>query len=135
MNSRLSEAELTALARSLGERLPPGSVVWLEGDLGAGKTTFAGALAAGLGVRDPATSPTYGLVHRHQGARGDVYHVDCYRLRRPEEAADLDWAALAAGDALLIEWPARAGPWAPPPTHRVRLAHTDREDQRLVELT
>jgi len=135
VNALLAEAELAALARHLGERLPAGAVVWLEGELGAGKTTFARALVAGLGVREEATSPTYGLVHRHRGARGDVYHVDCYRLRHPEEAADLDWAALAAGDALLIEWPSRAGAWAPPATHRVRLGHTDRADRRSVEVT
>ena len=58
----------------------------------------------------PATSPTYALVHRYQGARGPVFHLDCFRLRSPDEAADLDWEGLLSeGDAILIEWPERAG--------------------------
>ncbi len=123
-----------AHARALGERLPPGSTIWLCGDLGAGKTTFARAMIEGLGASDPVTSPSYGLVQRHLGRRGEIFHVDCYRLRSPEEAEDLDWATLAAGDALLIEWPERAGAWAPPPTSTVRLAHQAVADRRTVEI-
>lgn len=120
----VSEAELRSLGEALGQSLPPGSVVRLEGDLGAGKTTLAQAIARGLGVEPGATSPTYALVHRYQGRRGPVFHLDCYRLRRPEEAADLDWESLLReGDAVLIEWPERAGPWIPPATHRFRLHH------------
>lgn len=127
-----TEAGLVAAGEALGRSLPPGAVVWLEGDLGAGKTTLARAIARGLGVREEATSPTYGLVHHYAGTRGAVYHVDCYRLRHPEEAADLDWQGLVAGDALLIEWPDRAGPWAPPPTHRIELGHVAEPDRRSM---
>lgn len=129
-----TEAELVADGVALGERLPPKSVVALEGELGAGKTTLAQALARGLGVREPATSPTYALVHRHAGRRGPVFHLDCYRLKRPDEARDLDWESLLAeGDALIVEWPERAGPWLPPPTHRLRLHHLPDPDLRGVE--
>lgn len=120
----LDEAGLAAVGEALGRALPPGAVILLEGDLGAGKTTFARAVARGLGVGDGATSPTYALVHRYHGRRGPVFHLDCYRLRSPDEAADLDWQGLVAeGDALLVEWPERAGAWVPPATHRFRLAH------------
>jgi tRNA threonylcarbamoyl adenosine modification protein YjeE len=120
---RLDEAGLTERAAELGRELPPGAVVWLEGDLGAGKSTFARALVRALGVSGPAPSPTYALVHHYDGRRGPVYHVDCYRLTDPDQAHDLDWETLQRGDALLIEWPERAGAWAPRPTFRVRLAH------------
>ncbi|MFN0179359.1 MAG: tRNA (adenosine(37)-N6)-threonylcarbamoyltransferase complex ATPase subunit type 1 TsaE [Gemmatimonadales bacterium] len=116
-------AELVAAGEALGADLGPGEVVWLEGDLGAGKTTMVQAIATGLGVTEPATSPTYGLVHRYQGRRGPVFHVDCYRLKHPEEARDLDWDRLATGDAVLVEWPSRAGRWALPPTRRIQLEH------------
>jgi len=107
-----------------------------EGDLGAGKTTFIKAIARGLGVETPATSPTYALVHRYAGRRGPVFHLDCYRLRDEEEAADLDWETLLAeGDAVLIEWPERAGVWVPEPTMRCRLAHLDDPGRRSLELT
>lgn len=130
----LTLPELEAAAAQLGTLLPAGAVVWLEGPLGAGKTTFARALASGRGIADAVTSPTYALVHHYEGPRGAAYHLDCYRLRHPDDAADLDWETLAAADLLLIEWPERAGPWAPRPSHRVRLAHAG-DDTRLLEVT
>lgn len=82
------------------------------------------AVARGLGVTAPATSPTYALVHRYRGRRGPVFHLDCFRLRSPDEAADLDWEGLLGeGDAILVEWPERAGGWVPRPTLRFRLHH------------
>lgn len=132
MNGRFTEAELRAAGEQLGRGLPPGAVVWLAGELGAGKTTLAQAIARGRGVRSGATSPTYDLVHHYEGGQGPVYHLDCYRLRQPEEAADLDWATISAGDLLLIEWPERAGEWAVAPTVRVSLAHGEDDAVRLV---
>jgi len=134
MTPLLTEARLEAEGERLGRELAPGAVVWLTGELGAGKTTLARAIARGLGVREPASSPTYGLVNHYQGRRGAVYHVDCYRLRHPDEAAELDWATLTGADALLIEWPERAGPWAPVPTCRVHLAHVAHETARAVTI-
>ena len=134
MSRLLDEQALGQVARDLGELLEPGAVVWLEGELGAGKTTFARGVAGALGVAGPAPSPTYALVHHYDGRRGPVYHVDCYRLGSPDEARDLDWETLITGDVLLIEWPERAGSWAPRPTHRVRLAHTPDAGLRQFEL-
>ncbi len=134
MSPLLGEAALGAVALELGHSLEPGEVVWLTGELGAGKTTFVKSLVRGLGVRAAATSPTYALVHHYAGARGPVYHVDCYRLARPDDAHDLDWETLSRGDALLIEWPERAGAWAPRPTRTVSLAHTPDPEVRRLEL-
>ncbi|HSE52703.1 MAG TPA: tRNA (adenosine(37)-N6)-threonylcarbamoyltransferase complex ATPase subunit type 1 TsaE [Gemmatimonadales bacterium] len=134
MSRLLDEQALGQVARDLGELLEPGAVVWLEGELGAGKTTFARSLVGALGVPGPAPSPTYALVHHYDGRRGPVYHVDCYRLGSPDEARDLDWETLITGDALLIEWPERAGSWAPRPTHRIRLAHTPDAALRQLDL-
>jgi tRNA threonylcarbamoyl adenosine modification protein YjeE len=130
----LDEAGLRALAEEMGRALTPGEVVWLSGELGAGKTTFVQAMVRGLAARTPVTSPTYALVHHYDTARGPVYHVDCYRLRRPDEAHDLDWETLTTGVALLIEWPERAGHWAPRPTRRIALAHTPNPEVRRVEI-
>ena len=131
---RLDEAELREVGELLGRELPRGSVIALEGELGAGKTTFAQAVVRGLGVMEPATSPTYGLVHRYDGRRGPVFHLDCYRLRQAEEAADLDWEGLLAeGDVLLVEWPERAGAWLPRPTRRFRLHHLPDGSRRGLE--
>jgi tRNA threonylcarbamoyl adenosine modification protein YjeE len=130
----LDEAGLVALAEDLGRSLGRGEVIWLSGELGAGKTTFVKAMVRGLGARTPATSPTYALVHHYDTPRGPVYHVDCYRLRSPEEARDLDWETLATGTALMIEWPERAGAWAPRPSRRIALAHTPNPEVRRVEI-
>jgi tRNA threonylcarbamoyladenosine biosynthesis protein TsaE len=130
----LSESELLQEGERLGSGLPPHAIVALEGELGSGKTTFAQAVVRGLGAVEPATSPTYALVHRYAARRGPVFHVDCFRLRRPEEAEDLDWESLLAeADALIVEWPERAGPWLPRPTHRFRLHHLADESRRGLE--
>ena len=130
----LSQAELEAEGRLLGRSLPPGALLTFEGELGAGKTTFIKAIARGLGVAGEASSPTYALVHRYRGPRGPVFHLDCFRLRSPEEAADLDWEGLLRdGDAILVEWPERAGGWLPRPTRRFRLHHLPDPDRRGLE--
>jgi tRNA threonylcarbamoyladenosine biosynthesis protein TsaE len=119
--------ELTAEGETLGRSLPPGTLLAFDGELGAGKTSFIQAIARGLGVAGPATSPTYALVHRYHGRRGPVFHLDCYRLRSPDEAADLDWEGLLAeGDAILVEW-------LPRPTRRFRLHHVADPERRGLE--
>ena len=131
----LTEEELTAEGETIGRALPPGAVLLFEGDLGAGKTTLVKAIVRGLGVTAAATSPTYSLVHHYAGRRGAVYHLDCYRLRTPDEAADLDWETLLRdGDAILIEWPERAGEWVPRATRRFRLSHVEDPDRRGLEV-
>jgi tRNA threonylcarbamoyladenosine biosynthesis protein TsaE len=134
MTRRLTQPELEAEGEALGRQLAPGELLTFEGDLGAGKTTFIKAVSRGLGVTRLATSPTYALVHRYQGSRGPVFHLDCFRLRSPEEAADLDWEGLLAeGDAILVEWPERAGEWIPTPSRRFRLSHLPEPELRCLE--
>src|SRR5687768_4884365 len=130
----VTQAQLEAEGATLGRSLPPGALLTFEGDLGAGKTTFIKAIARGLGVAGAASSPTYALVHRYRGRRGPVFHLDCFRLRTPDEAADLDWEGLLRdGDAILVEWPERAGPWLPRPARRFRLHHLPDPDRRGLE--
>jgi tRNA threonylcarbamoyladenosine biosynthesis protein TsaE len=130
----LTQPQLEAEGETLGRSLPPGAVLAFEGELGAGKTTFIQAIVRGLGVGGRATSPTYALVHRYRGRRGPVFHLDCYRLRNAEEAADLDWEGLVAeGDAILVEWPERAGAWLPHPARHFRLHHLPDLSRRGLE--
>lgn len=134
MIRELTQQQLEAEGENLGRSLLPGAVLAFEGELGAGKTTLIQAIARGLGVHGPATSPTYALVHRYGGRRGPVFHLDCYRLRSADEAGDLDWEGLVAeGDAILVEWPERAGPWLPAPARRFRLHHLPDVDRRGLE--
>jgi tRNA threonylcarbamoyladenosine biosynthesis protein TsaE len=103
-----SEAETHLVARELASHLQPGDVLLLEGDLGAGKTTFVRGLAEGLGI-DPGevSSPTFTLVHEYRGRAMTMYHVDLYRLESAEtEELGLEEPAIAQG-VLVIEWPGR----------------------------
>ncbi len=125
--------ELEELAIETWAGLRRGAVVWLTGELGAGKTTFVRFLSVAAGA-ESARSPTYGLVHQYGLPGGPLVHVDCFRLRVPDEAVDLDFPALQqVARALLIEWPENAGDHAPPPDLHLHFAHTGAEDERLVE--
>jgi tRNA threonylcarbamoyladenosine biosynthesis protein TsaE len=130
----LTESQLRDRGEALGRELSPGSILLFRGEIGAGKTTFIKAIATGLGVESSTASPTFALVHRYQGRRGPVFHIDCYRLRTPDEARDLDWEGLLReGDALLIEWPDQAGPWLPEATLQFSLFHVDDPNLRRIE--
>lgn len=132
---RLRADELSRFGESLGRELRAGGpvVIGLSGELGAGKTTLAQAVCRGLGAEAAATSPTYALVHRYRAPR-PVYHVDCYRLRTPDEARDLGFDdMIREGAVILVEWPERAGPWVPPLDRHFQLAHDPDPDVRVVE--
>jgi tRNA threonylcarbamoyladenosine biosynthesis protein TsaE len=131
---RLRADELNRFGEDLGRQLTAPTVIGLSGELGAGKTTLVQAMCRGLGARAPATSPTYALVHRYDAGDRPVYHVDCYRLRFPDEARDLGFDDMTSeGAIVLIEWPERAGSWAPPLDRHFRLAHDPDPEVRLVE--
>ena len=101
-------AATQALGARLGARLTQGDVVCLAGNLGAGKTTLArGVIEAWTGEAEEAPSPTYTLVQTYEGARGELWHVDLYRLKRPQEAWELGLDDAFATAATLIEWPER----------------------------
>ncbi len=129
----LGLSELEREAAELWAALPAGAVVWLSGELGAGKTALAQAITRAAGAA-PARSPTFALVHEYPSPGGIIAHVDCYRLRHPDEALDLDLPALAARARLtLIEWPARAGSHAPEPDLHLRLSHGAAPGLRRLE--
>ena len=98
------EVETMAVARELAERLSPGAVVLLHGDLGAGKTVFVRGLAEGLGVRpEDVSSPSFTLIQEYAGTT-PLYHVDLYRLT-PADAEDLGLEELMVGNGVVaIEW-------------------------------
>ncbi|HEX4575372.1 MAG TPA: tRNA (adenosine(37)-N6)-threonylcarbamoyltransferase complex ATPase subunit type 1 TsaE [Gemmatimonadales bacterium] len=134
---RLSADALSRFGEALGRRLTPPAVIGLSGELGTGKTTLVQAICRGLGARECATSPTYALVHHYATPAGQpVYHADCYRLRSADDARDLGFDDMMRERAIvLIEWPERAGPWAPPLDRHLRLAHDPDPDVRVLEET
>jgi tRNA threonylcarbamoyladenosine biosynthesis protein TsaE len=106
----MSEAELTAWGERIGREAEPPLVIALRGDLGAGKSTLARAIARGAGVQGPIPSPTFNLLFRYYAPRGiEVAHMDLYRLDDPAEVWDLGWGELpGAREIVLMEWPERA---------------------------
>ena len=94
-----------ALGAALAPELPPGALLFLEGELGAGKTTFTQGLVAALGFTGTVTSPTYALMQEYPTPAGRVLHVDAYRVRHPAELLEMDLEALVAESRLsVIEW-------------------------------
>lgn len=109
----LTEREVTALGTALGRALaakPTGVVIALRGDLGAGKSVLARAIARGAGVTAPMPSPTFNLVFRYTTPAGrTVAHMDLYRLNDPNDVWELGWEELSGGEEItLVEWPERA---------------------------
>jgi tRNA threonylcarbamoyladenosine biosynthesis protein TsaE len=99
-----SAAETVELGRKIGAFLSPNEVIALTGDLGAGKTTLIQGIAAGLGVKDYVTSPTFIIINEYQG-RLPLYHVDLYRLDDVELIAELGIEEYFQKDGVcVIEW-------------------------------
>lgn len=98
-----TEADTRAVGRRLASLLRPGDVVLLAGDLGAGKTVFAGGIGEGLGVDDQVISPSYILARRYEGLLPMV-HADIYRLGSSAEIDDLELMGDAADGVLVVEW-------------------------------
>ena len=133
---RLSADALSRFGEALGAELTAPVVIGLSGEMGSGKTTLVQAICRGLGARAIATSPTYALVHHYEAGSTPVYHVDCYRLKHPDEARDLGFDDMVRERAIvLIEWPERAGPWAPPLDRHFRLSYDVDPSRRIVEET
>ena len=100
-----SPEETEAVGRKLAAQLRPGDVLAYYGDLGAGKTAFTRGLAAGLGVTEPVTSPTYTIVNEYLSGHLPLFHFDMYRLGSADELFDIGWEDyLAHGGICAVEW-------------------------------
>ncbi len=135
--SGLDEAALAGVAQALGRVMGSSGIVYLEGDLGAGKSTFVRALLGARGVGERIKSPTYSLIETYPVAGNSAHHLDLYRIANADE---LEWLGLPdlldESTLLLVEWPERAAGALPPPDLRVLLQHAgSRRDLALESCT
>jgi len=125
-SSASSESETAAVASALAAELPRGAVVYLEGELGAGKTAFVRGAARSLGVTGAVTSPTFTVAHLYDGCDGPVAHLDLSRSERVDEAA---WGDLEPYfddvRAVFVEWASAGAGVLPPPYAVVQIAVRD----------
>ncbi len=99
-----SADETRQLGEAMARVLQPGDIIWLRGELGAGKTTLAQGIARGLGVNEPVLSPTFTLIREHRG-RLPFFHADAYRLEGAEQAVDLGLQEyFQRGGVFAVEW-------------------------------
>ena len=128
-----NEEETAALGKRLGLLLLPGDFIALMGELGSGKTRFVQGVATGLQVgRDlPVTSPTYSLLHIHNG-RVPMYHFDLYRLRGGEDVEELGFAEYFYGEGVcLVEWADRLQGEMPAERLIITFSHLGEDERRI----
>lgn len=120
------EAATLAMGARLGRALAPGLAVWLQGDLGAGKTTLTRGLLRELGFAGRVKSPTYTLVELYAFPRFNLYHFDLYRFADPDEWEDAGFREyFNPGSICLVEWPDKGGGLLPEPDVAVKLDFRD----------
>ncbi len=130
----LSRAHVEAWGHAIGASARMPLVVALSGELGAGKSVLARAIARGAGVTSPMPSPTFNLVYRYEPAPGvELWHLDLYRLNDPNEVWELGWRELGEGKQIvLVEWPERAAGLLPDARWDVELAAEPDPELRTI---
>ena len=127
-----SAAETMAIAKKFAQSLKAGAIVFLQGELGAGKTVFVKGLAQALKVSpNKVNSPTFVLMNHYEG-KLPIYHFDLYRLERPQDFNTVDFDEYFYGQGIsVIEWAERLGANGPKPHYLVELTHKG-EDTRQI---
>ena len=127
------EEAMLKLGASLADKIHPGDIVFLRGDLGAGKTTLVRGFLRAKGHEGAVKSPTFTLVESYHLDHTDIYHFDLYRLTDPYELELMGFRDYLRADAIcLIEWPEKAGNIQPMPTLNIHIRRVDK-DSREVE--
>ena len=127
-----SPEQTRRIGTRLGAALQLGDVICLQGDLGAGKTTFVQGVAQGWGSLDAGSSPTFILVNMDRSAdEGQLFHLDAYRLDSVLEAEELDLTSMLAQGPLLVEWPERMESLIPRDHLWINLTYIDQEEREM----
>ena len=127
-----NEEETKKFGENLCEKLTAGSIVALTGDLGTGKTTLTKAIAAGLGVTDVITSPTFNIVKQYDSGRLPLYHFDVYRIGDVDEMYEIGYEEYFFGDGVcVIEWADLIEEIIPDDAVRIEIEYGEKEGERI----
>ena len=126
--------ETENLAERFAKNAEPGTVIAMNGDLGAGKTTFTKALAKGLGIEETVTSPTFNIVKEYRGGRLPLYHFDVYRIEDPEEMYELGYEEYFYGEGVCaVEWAEKIEELIPADAVRIQILYGKEEGERIYK--
>lgn len=127
------EAATLAFGERTASLFRPPVVIHLQGNLGAGKTTFTRGLLCGLGHTGAVKSPTYAIVESYALPQTTVHHFDLYRFTSPEEWLDAGLDDLIPNSIVLIEWAGQGGEYAPAPDYIIQLEPRDNGRQCTLQ--
>lgn len=127
-----NKTETQKVAETLGLSLSGGEIIFLKGDLGAGKTAFVGGLLKGLGINADATSPTFSLVNEYNGEK-TLYHFDMYRINTEEELYSIGfYDYLGSGAVIAIEWAENVIDYLPECDISVKIEKTGENERKII---
>lgn len=129
------EENTRAFGLDLAEKLKPGDIIALIGDLGTGKTTLTKSIAEGLGINEMITSPTFTIVQEYTGGRLPLYHFDVYRICDTEEMYELGYEEYFFGQGVcIVEWADQIMELIPEGSIVIRIRYGEREDERIYQI-
>ena len=128
-----SANQTQALGRMLARELADGFTVCLDGELGAGKTTFTQGLLEGLGVEKPYTSPTFVIMKKYENKIQNIYHIDAYRVGA-EDILSLGWEEMTKdkNNIIIVEWAERISDIIPDSALRINFEWVDENERKIV---
>jgi len=127
-----SPSQTFQLGYALGRILKAGDVVCLAGDLGAGKTLFTQGIAAGLGITDEVTSPTFAIIQVYEG-QVCLFHIDLYRLDHPDDLIDIGFEEYINMNGIaIIEWPDKFSEFLPEQRLWIDFKRGENDSERLI---
>ena len=130
-----NEKETERFGKELGAQAKASDVIALIGDLGTGKTTLTRYIAAGLGVKETITNPTFTIIKEYRSGRLPLFHFDVYRIADPDEMYELGYEEYFFGDGVcVIEWADLIKELIPEDAMTIRISRGEGEDERIYEI-